>query len=304
MKKIKCLIKRCLPSGRSLVIGIPYGLLLLLFTLPLLLVLKISVAKAGLSIPPYTPLMTVADHAWTVVIYFDNFLNLVSDDIYLSAYFSSLQVAAMTTLLCLLIGYPIAYCIARQPANRRNMLMMAMMLPFWTSSLVRVYAWIGILRPNGLLNQALMGLHLIDVPLEIYRSTSGVYFGMVYTYLPLMILPLLAHLSKMNLSYLEAAYDLGAKPWKAFWDITLPLSKDGIVAGSLLVFIPAVGEFVVPELLGGTDTLMIGRVMWQEFFGNLDWPMASAVTIAMVILLLLPIVYLQHNQTQLENPSQ
>ena len=304
MSKLKHVFKRCLPSGRTLVIGIPYGLLILLFTLPLLLVLKISVAKAGLSIPPYSPLVTVADHAWTLVIYFDNFMNLVSDDIYLSAYFSSLQVAAITTLLCLLIGYPIAYCIARQPVHRRSMLMMAMMLPFWTSSLVRVYAWIGILRPNGLLNQVLMGLHLIDVPLEIYRSTSGVYFGMVYTYLPLMILPLLAHLSKMNLSFLEAAYDLGAQPWKAFWDITLPLSKDGIVAGSLLVFIPAVGEFVVPELLGGTDTLMIGRVMWQEFFGNLDWPMASAVTVAMVILLLLPIVYLQHNQTKLENQSQ
>ena len=303
MRTMKHLIKRCLPSGRSLVIGIPYAVLFLLFSLPLLLVLKISVAKAGLSIPPYSPLVVVVDHAWTFVLHFDNFLNLVSDDIYLSAYWSSLQVAAVTTLLCLGIGYPIAYCIARLPANRRNMLMMAMMLPFWTSSLVRVYAWIGILRPNGLLNQWLIWSGLIQTPLEIYRTTTGVYFGMVYTYLPLMILPLLAHLSKMNLSYLDAAYDLGAKPWRAFLDITLPLSKDGIVAGSLLVFIPAVGEFVVPELLGGTDTLMIGRVMWQEFFGNLDWPMASAVTVAMVILLLLPIVYLQHNQTQLEAQS-
>lgn len=292
-------LKRCLPSGRTLVIATPYLGLLLFFSLPLLLILKISFAKAALAMPPYTPLFSIIDGAWTFVLHLDNFLNLVHDGLYISAYLGSLQVAAITTVLCLLFGYPIAYCIAKAPVNQRNMLMMAVMLPFWTSSLVRVYAWIGILRNNGLLNQALMWLGLIDSPLEIYRTTAGIYIGMVYAYLPLMVLPLLAHLSKMNPTYLEAAYDLGAKPWRAFIDVTLPLSKNGIIAGSLLVFIPAVGEFVVPELLGGTDTLMIGRVMWEEFFGNLDWPMASAVTLAMVVLLLLPIVLLQRYQTKM-----
>ncbi len=295
-------LSRWVPTGRTMVIAVPFIALVLALLLPLLLVVKISAAQALLGIPPYTPLFSAHQDSWTFTLHFDNYKALFSDWLYVGAYLNSLRVAAVTTLLCLLLGYPVAYCIARAPEAQRNTLLMAVMLPFWTSSLIRVYAWIGILKNNGLLNQALLWTGLVDSPVEIYRTTSGVYLGMVYTYLPLMVMPLLTHLSKMNLTLLEAAYDLGAKPWQAFVDITLPLSKNGIVAGSLLVFIPAVGEFVVPELLGGTDTTMIGRVMWQEFFGNLDWPMASAVTVAMVTLLLLPLVLFQHYQAKLETP--
>ena len=192
---------------------------------------------------------------------------------------------AVTTVFYLLIGYPMAYCIARTNPATRNLLMMAVMLPFWTSFLIRVYAWIGILKNNGLLNNFLLSTGLIGTPIELYRTNAGVYTDMVYSYLSFLVMPLYAHLVKMDLRLLEAAYDLGAKPWKAFVQITLPLSKNGIIAGCLLVFIPAVGEYVIPELLGGANTLMIGRVMWNEFFNNADWPMASAVTVAMVLLL-------------------
>jgi putrescine transport system permease protein len=223
---------------------------------------------------------------------------LVQDDLYIATYVSSVKIAAISTLLCLLIGYPIAYYIARSNPATRNLLMMGVMLPFWTSFLIRVYAWIGILKDDGLLNHALMAIGLIHSPLHLYHSNAGVYIGMVYSYLPFMVMPLYAHLVKMNLTLLEAAYDLGAKPWVAFTKITLPLSKNGIIAGSLLVFIPAVGEYVIPELLGGADTLMIGRVMWDEFFNNMDWPMASAVTVAMVLLLLVPMALFQYYQVK------
>lgn len=300
MKNFSLWLQRQRPSGRTVVIAVPFVGLLITLLLPFLLVLKISFAEALLGIPPYTPLMATADGAWTFTLRVNNYATLIGDWIYIDAYLNSLKVAATTTLLCLLVGYPIAYCIARAPQAQRNTLLIAVMLPFWTSSLIRVYAWVGILKSNGLLNQALMWLGVVDTPLMIYRTSLGAHIGMVYTYLPLMIMPLLTHLSKMNLSLLEAAYDLGAKPWHALVDITIPLSKNGIVAGCLLVFIPAVGEFVVPELLGGTETTMIGRVMWEDFFGNLDWPMASAVTVAMVTLLLVPVVFLQHYQNQLE----
>ena len=219
---------------------------------------------------------------------------LLTDSLYFATYMNSLVVAAISTLLCLLIGYPMAYYIARSNPATRNVLMMAVMLPFWTSFLIRVYAWIGILKNNGLLNNFLMSIGLIHSPIELYHTNIAVYIGMVYSYLPFLVMPLYAHLVKMDLTLLEAAYDLGAKPWKAFWQITLPLSKNGIIAGCLLVFIPAVGEYVIPELLGGADTLMIGRVMWNEFFDNADWPMASAVTCAMVLLLLVPMALFQH----------
>lgn len=238
------------------------------------------------------------DGVMNIALDFSHYAFLLTDSLYFATYMNSLLVAAVSTVLCLLIGYPMAYYIARSNPATRNVLMMAVMLPFWTSFLIRVYAWIGILKNNGLLNNFLMSIGLIHTPIELYHTNIAVYIGMVYSYLPFLVMPLYAHLVKMDLTLLEAAYDLGAKPWKAFVQITLPLSKNGIIAGCLLVFIPAVGEYVIPELLGGADTLMIGRVMWNEFFDNADWPMASAVTCAMVLLLLVPMALFQHFQAK------
>ena len=291
-------LSRFVPSGRTTVIGVPFLWLALFFALPFVLVLKISFAQLELGIPPYTAMLQVQDGAVHAVVQFRHYAYLLHDSLYLATYISSLKMAAVSTFFCLLIGYPIAYYIARSNPATRNLLMMGVMLPFWTSFLIRVYAWIGILKDDGLLNHALMAIGLIHSPLRLYHSDAGVYIGMVYSYLPFMVMPLYAHLVKMDLTLLEAAYDLGAKPWVAFTQITLPLSKNGIIAGSLLVFIPAVGEYVIPELLGGADTLMIGRVMWDEFFNNMDWPMASAVTVAMVMLLLVPMAVFQYYQVK------
>ncbi|OND92343.1 spermidine/putrescine ABC transporter permease, partial [Burkholderia pseudomallei] len=269
-------------TGRTAVIAGPFFWLVLFFLVPFVLVVKISFAQLQLGIPPYTELTALADGVLSIKLNLQHYAFLFSDSLYFATYVNSVVVAAVTTLLCLLIGYPMAYYIARSNPGTRNLLMMAVMLPFWTSFLIRVYAWIGILKNNGLLNNFLLWTGLISTPIELYRTNVGVYIGMVYSYLPFLVMPLYAHLVKMDLRLLEAAYDLGAKPWKAFVQITLPLSKNGIIAGCLLVFIPAVGEYVIPELLGGANTLMIGRVMWNEFFNNADWPMASAVTCAMV----------------------
>ncbi|WP_409333800.1 ABC transporter permease subunit, partial [Burkholderia sp. Bp8963] len=293
-------LSRFLPSGRSVAIGVPFMWLTVFFALPFVLVLKISFADQMLGIPPYTPLARVEAGMVQVVLSLKHYALLLSDDLYLNTYVSSLKMASRSTLLCLLFGYPIAYFIARSAPARRNLLMMGVMLPFWTSFLIRVYAWVGIMKDDGLLNHALSALGLIAAPLRLYHTDTGVYIGMVYSYLPFMVMPLYAHLVKMDLTLLEAAYDLGATPWSAFWRITLPLSKNGIIAGSLLVFIPAVGEYVIPELLGGANTLMLGRVMWDEFFNNMDWPMASAVTVTMVLLLLVPMAALHHYQTDAE----
>jgi putrescine transport system permease protein len=287
-----------LPSGRTTVIGVPFMWLTLFFALPFVLVLKISFADLRLGIPPYTDLLNMKDGVVHLAIQLGHYAFLLQDDLYIATYISSLKMAAVSTFFCLLIGYPIAYYIARSEPARRNLLMMGVMLPFWTSFLIRVYAWIGILKDDGLLNHTLMALGMIHSPLRLYHTDIGVYIGMVYSYLPFMVMPLYAHLVKMDLTLLEAAYDLGAKPWTAFTRITLPLSKNGIIAGSLLVFIPAVGEYVIPELLGGADTLMIGRVMWDEFFNDMDWPMASAVTVAMVLLLLVPMAVFQYYQVK------
>ncbi|WP_133961123.1 ABC transporter permease subunit [Burkholderia pseudomallei] len=289
---------RFTPSGRSVAIGVPFLWLALFFALPFVLVLKISFADQVMGIPPYTALMDVKDGAVRFALQLDHYAFLLQDSLYVATYVSSLKMAAVSTLLCLLIGYPMAYYIARCAPATRNLLMMGVMLPFWTSFLIRVYAWIGILKDDGLLNHALIAIGLIHSPLRLYHTDAGVYIGMVYSYLPFMVMPLYAHLVKMDLTLLEAAYDLGAKPWVAFTRITLPLSKNGVIAGSLLVFIPAVGEYVIPELLGGADTLMIGRVMWDEFFNNMDWPMASAVTVAMVLLLLVPMAVFQYYQVK------
>ncbi|TPB61169.1 putrescine ABC transporter permease PotH [Burkholderia pseudomallei] len=285
-------------TGRTAVIAGPFFWLVLFFLVPFVLVVKISFAQLQLGIPPYTELTALADGVLSIKLNLQHYAFLFSDSLYFATYVNSVVVAAVTTLLCLLIGYPMAYYIARSNPGTRNLLMMAVMLPFWTSFLIRVYAWIGILKNNGLLNNFLLWTGLISTPIELYRTNVGVYIGMVYSYLPFLVMPLYAHLVKMDLRLLGAAYDLGAKPWKAFVQITLPLSKNGIIAGCLLVFIPAVGEYVIPELLGGANTLMIGRVMWNEFFNNADWPMASAVTCAMVLLLLVPMAMFQHFQAK------
>lgn len=293
---MKKLMQRWLPSGRTGVISLPFVFLLIFFLVPFLLVITISFAQLKIGVPPYTSLVEIQDNIVKITLSLDHYVFMLHDDLYLATYLSSVKMATISTLLCLLIGYPMAYYIARASESNRNTLMMMVMLPFWTSYLIRVYAWIGILKNDGFLNQFLMWLGVIHEPLRIYHTNWGVYIGMVFSYLPFMIMPLYAHLVKMDLRFLEAAYDLGAKPWKAFLQVTLPLSKNGIIAGSLLVFIPSVGEYVIPELLGGSDTLMIGRVMWEEFFNNVDWPMASAVTCAMVLLLLVPMALFQHYQ--------
>jgi putrescine transport system permease protein len=291
-------VRRFNLTGRTAVVAGPFVWLLLFFLVPFLLVVKISFADLQLGIPPYTELTTFKEGVVHIALDLSHYAFLLSDSLYFATYVNSVVVAAISTLLCLLLGYPMAYYIARSNPATRNLLMMAVMLPFWTSFLIRVYAWIGILKNNGLLNNFLMSIGLIHSPIELYHTNTAVYIGMVYSYLPFLVMPLYAHLVKMDLTLLEAAYDLGAKPWRAFWQITLPLSKNGIIAGCLLVFIPAVGEYVIPELLGGANTLMIGRVMWNEFFDNADWPMASAVTCAMVLLLLVPMAFFQYSQAK------
>lgn len=287
-----------LPPARALAIVPPYLWLVLFFLVPFLLVVKISFSGMQFGVPPYTPLAELEEGVLRLTLQARGYLMLFTDNLYVATYLNSLKVAAITTLACILIGYPVAYCIARSAPGVRNLLLLGVILPFWTSLLLRVYAWIGILRNDGLLNHALMWLGLTDAPLEIYRTDLAVYIGLVYAYLPFFILPLYAHLVKMDVRLLEAAYDLGAKPWRAFVSVTLPLSRNGVIAGAMLVFIPTVGEYVIPELLGGANTLMIGRVMWTEFFNNTDWPMAAAVTCVMVLLLLVPLALFQHNQVR------
>jgi putrescine transport system permease protein len=294
---VKRALKRLGLTGRGAVTSIPYLWLLLFFLIPFAIVLKISFSSALVAMPPYAPLLHwVSEKVVQVQLNLGNFTFLVEDDLYWRAYLNSIKVAGISTVLCLLVGYPIAYSIARSSPARRNILMLMVVLPFWTSFLLRVYAWIGILKNNGLLNNMLMSLGLIHEPLQIMQTDLAVYIGIVYSYLPFMILPLYANLEKMDLTLLEAASDLGCRPWQAFYKITLPLSTPGIVAGCLLVFIPAVGEFVIPSLLGDPGMLMIGRVLWTEFFNNRDWPVASAVAIALLMFLVIPIMYFQRAQ--------
>ena len=294
---MKRLARRLGLTGRGLVTSVPYLWLLLFFLVPFAIVLKISFSTAQIAMPPYAPLLHwVSEKVVQVQLNFGNFLFLVQDNLYWSAYLTSIGIALVSTLLCLLIGYPIAYSIARSNPSTRNILMLLVVLPFWTSFLLRVYAWIGILKSNGLLNNFLMWLGVISEPLQILQTYTAVYIGIVYSYLPFMILPLYANLEKMDLTLLEAASDLGCRPWQAFYKITLPLSTPGIVAGCLLVFIPVVGEFVIPSLLGSPGMLMIGKVLWTEFFNNRDWPVASAVAIALLLFLVIPIMYYQRAQ--------
>jgi putrescine transport system permease protein len=289
--------RRIVPRGKSLVTSVPYLWLLLFFLIPFVIVLKISFSDTRIAMPPYEPLFSwAADQVLQIKLNLSNFAFLVQDDLYWRSYLTSIKVAAISTLLCLLIGYPMAYAIARSNPATRNTLLLLVILPFWTSFLLRVYAWIGLLKNNGFINNFLIKLGLIDQPIQMLQTDFAVYIGIVYSYLPFMILPLYANLEKMDLTLLEAAADLGSRPWESFLRITLPLSLPGIIAGCMLVFIPAIGEFVIPSLLGDPGMLMIGKVLWTEFFNNRDWPVASAVAIALLLFLVIPIMIYQRTQ--------
>lgn len=277
--------------GRLVALAIPYLWLVLFFLMPLLIVLKISMSESVMGIPPYRPILEFAEDARVQIhLTFSNFALLLRDNMYAVAYLNSVKIAAISTLIAGVLGYSMAYGIARSPLRWRYLLLMLIIIPFWTSFLIRIYAMIGFLKDNGLINNMLMGLGIIDQPIAIMYTPAAVYIGIVYSYLPFMILPIYAALERMEPSLLEAASDLGARPWKAFIKVTLPLSMPGVVAGSLLVFIPAVGEFVIPELLGGLGSPMIGKVLWAEFFQNRDWPVSSAVAVAMLALLVVPVM--------------
>nr|WP_256473352.1 ABC transporter permease subunit [Phyllobacterium sp. 21LDTY02-6] len=286
-----------------LVILVPYAWLLVFFLIPFIIVFKISLSEVAMAIPPYAPAIDLAG-GWEAVkqafgqFSWDNYVWLTEDPLYYKAYLSSLLIAAVSTILTLIVGYPIAYGMARAPATIRPTLLMLVILPFWTSFLIRVYAWIGILKPEGLLNQFLLWANVIDTPLNILNTNTAVFIGIVYSYLPFLVLPIYSSLEKMDYSLVEAAEDLGCPPISAFWKITFPLSLPGVIAGCFLVFIPAVGEFVIPDLLGGSSTLMIGKTLWSEFFNNRDWPVSSAVAVVLLLLLVVPIVLFQRSEAK------
>ncbi|MBC7617832.1 MAG: ABC transporter permease subunit [Candidatus Saccharibacteria bacterium] len=284
------------PWGRSAVIGVPMVFLLAVFLLPFLVVFKISLSEMDTVF--FKDVLTWAEQTLTLQFHFGNYSSLTQDSLYLQTYLSSIKFAAITTGICLAVAYPFAYFMARSPADKRPALLMLVMLPFWTSFLLRVYAWKMLLADSGVFNNVAMSLGLIIEPFKMMNTPFSLVLGMVYTYVPFMILPLYANLVKMDLRLLEAALDLGATPWQAFWRITVPLSKSGIIAGSMLVFIPCVGEFVIPELLGGPETLMIGRVLWDEFFSNNDWPMAATVAVVMVLLIIVPLALFNKYQAE------
>ncbi|MGZ7455996.1 ABC transporter permease subunit [Pseudomonas sp. Ma2-10] len=287
-----------MPGGRQLVVGVPFIWLFMFFMLPFFIVLKISFAEADVAIPPYTEIYNFVDQKLQVLLNLGNYALLAGDELYIAAYLGSLKMALISTVLCLLIGYPMAYAIASARKELQTVLVLLIMMPTWTAILIRVYAWMGILSNNGLLNGFLMTMGWIDEPLQILNTNLAVYIGIVYSYLPFMILPLYANLVKHDHSLLEAASDLGSSTFNSFWKITIPLSKNGIVAGCMLVFIPVVGEFVIPELLGGPETLMIGKVLWQEFFNNRDWPVASALAVVMLLVLIVPIILFNRSQAK------
>lgn len=290
-------------AGRRLVLLIPYLWLAFFFLVPFLIVLKISLSDDVVAQPPYTPTLDASKGLAGLselfgAFDFENYRLVLSDSLYLNSYLQSLGIAAVSTLILLLIGYPLAYAMSRAPASLQPILLMLVILPFWTSFLIRVYAWMGILARDGLLNQALFSAGIISAPLEILATNAAVILGIVYSYLPFMVLPLYAALEKQDHSLLEAANDLGSPPWKSFWQVTVPLSKPGIVAGCLLCFIPAVGEFVIPDLLGGSDTLMIGKTLWTEFSSNRSWTVASAIAVLLLLILMIPILFYQRIQTR------
>ncbi len=288
------------PKSRWLVVAVPYLWSLVFFLAPFFIILKISLSQTAIAMPPYTPVFdALADLGDKLAqLTFDNYVWLTEDALYYTSYLTSLRIAAMSTVMLLIIGYPMAYAMARAPKSIRPMLVMLVILPFWTSFLIRVYAWIGILKPEGLLTLLLQALHILgpDEQVRIYNTETAVLIGIVYSYLPFMVLPLYSALEKLDLTLLEAASDLGCPPMKAFWVITFPLSLPGVIAGSFLCFIPIVGEFVIPDLLGGSSTNMIGKTLWNEFFNNRDWPVSSAVAVVLLVILVVPIVIFQNYQ--------
>jgi len=287
-----------------LIISIPYLWLAILFLAPFFIVIKMSLSDLAVSIPPYTPQLDLSG-GWEALkeywaaLDFENYEWLADDPLYINSFKSSLIIATVSTLITLCVAYPIAYALACSPQRWRTVLVMLVILPFWTSFLIRVYAWIGILKTEGLLNQLLISVGFISEPLTILNTNTAVYIGIVYSYLPFMVLPIYAALEKMDFSLLEAAEDLGSSRLSAFWLVTFPLSLPGVIAGCFLVFIPAMGEFVIPDLLGGSDTLMIGKTLWVEFFSNRDWPVASAVAVVLLFMLIVPIVLFQRQQQKL-----
>ncbi|MFY0990858.1 ABC transporter permease subunit [Halomonas sp. C05BenzN] len=291
-------LQRLLRPRRGWVIAVPLLWLTLFFLLPFAIVLKISLSEAAISVPPYSALIDFSAETLNIALNLGNYLFLMSDSLYVAAYWSSVKIALLSTVLCLLIGYPMAYAMARAPAHWQLVLLLLVMLPSWTSFLIRVYAWMGILSNTGLVNNLLLWAGLIDAPIRMMNTNFAVILGIVYAYLPFMILPLYANLTRLDLSLLEAASDLGSRRINTFLKVTLPLSKGGIIAGSMLVFIPAVGEYVIPELLGGPNTLMIGKVLWEEFFHNRDWPVASALAMVMLALLVIPIALFHRYQSR------
>lgn len=288
---------------RRLVIIIPYLWLLIFFLAPFFIVFRMSLSTSATAMPPYTPVFSTSDGISGFIanvrqLSFDNYVWLTGDPLYFKAYVSSVTIAAISTFLTLLIAYPLAYGMAHAPRSIRPTLLMLVILPFWTSFLIRVYAWIAILKPEGLLNQVLLSLGVIHEPLIILNTNTAVYIGIVYSYLPFMVLPLYSALEKLDNTLIEAAQDLGCPPITAFWRVTFPLSLPGIIAGCMLVFIPAVGEFVIPDLLGGSQTLMIGKTLWNEFNANRDWPVSSAVATILLLILVVPIVFFQNIQAK------
>jgi len=277
-------------AGRRLVTAIPFVWLSVFFLAPFLIVFAISLSQSRYGVPPYEPLVQDGE----ILARLDNYVFLLADALYVTALITSLLIAATSAFICLLIGYPVALAIARAPQRWRAPLLLAVILPFWTSFLIRVYAWIGLLKSDGIINNALQAIGLTDAPIQLLQTSFAVHLGIVYSYLPFMILPLFAALERQDSGLLEAASDLGARPWRAFLTITLPLSIPGVIAGFLLVFIPAVGEFVIPELLGNSRTAMIGKVLWTEFFSNRDWPLASALAVTMLLLIVAPLAWLEH----------
>jgi putrescine transport system permease protein len=289
--------------GALLVVWAPYLWLVVFFLVPFLIVVKISLSQTAIALPPYVPTLDTSAGWEGIKAFFaglglDNYRTLFSDSIYALSYLKSLEVAFVATAILLAIGYPIAYGMARAPKRLQAVLVMLVILPFWTSFLIRVYAWINILQTDGLLNRTLAALGIIHAPVAWLSSDTAIYIGLVYSYLPFMVLPLYATLEKMDDTLLEAAADLGAPHWKAFWQVTVPLSLPGVGAGVLLCFIPITGEFVIPDLLGGSDTLMIGQTLWTEFFSNKDWPVASAIAVVLLLLLVVPIAVYQNLQTK------
>jgi putrescine transport system permease protein len=294
-----------LRQGKRIVIGVPFAWLLVFFVVPFLILLRISVTDMGNGVDPFAPLIEAVNGSWRITLKYQNYLSIFEqvndagvpafgETIYLAAYITSVRYAFWTTLLCLVIGYPFAYFIARAKKSFQPALLMLVMLPFWTSFLLRVYAWKGLLADQGVVNNMMLWLGIISEPQQMLYSDVSMLVGMTYVYCPFMILPLYATLVKMDFRLLEAAYDLGASPWKAFWLVTVPLSKAGIIAGSMLVFIPCLGEFVIPSLLGGAENIMIGRVVWDEMFSSNNWPRAAALAIVMILFILVPMAIYTH----------